>query len=66
LTYSGPIAKANVIRIGLDVAKGLKELKLHNILHRDIKPANVMLSTPDVNTAPAKIVDLGLSKYLGP
>jgi serine/threonine protein kinase len=32
------------LKLGSDVAKGLKYLHEHNIIHRDLKPGNILLA----------------------
>jgi serine/threonine protein kinase len=54
---TGRLPWARVLRIGLDVAAGLKAGQQQGIIHRDIKPANVLIGSDGI----AKIVDLGLA-----
>jgi serine/threonine-protein kinase len=49
-----------VVRIGIDVCRGLAFLHRNRYLHRDVKPENILL-TPD---GAAKLCDLGLAKRL--
>lgn len=48
----------DIVRIALDVAKGLSYLHGKNILHRDIKSDNILLKN-----GTAKIGDLGSAKF---
>jgi serine/threonine-protein kinase len=53
----GPLAPERVVRIGVDVASGLRAGLECDVIHRDIKPANILLPS----AGGARIVDLGLA-----
>jgi serine/threonine protein kinase len=54
---SGPLLSAEVVRVGLGVAAGLRVGLAQGLIHRDIKPANILLASDGA----VKIVDLGLA-----
>ena len=57
---SGPLALAEVYRIGIALADALGFAHRTGILHRDLKPGNIMLTQTG-----AKLMDFGLAKPLG-
>ena len=57
MTLQGRIAEAQVLEIGIGIAKGLNAALQKGLIHRDIKPGNILFA--DAHTA--KIVDFGLA-----
>ncbi|MBI2678275.1 MAG: serine/threonine-protein kinase [Candidatus Koribacter versatilis] len=53
----GPLAAADILRIGTEMANALEKAHRQGIVHRDLKPANIMLTK-----AGAKLMDFGLAK----
>lgn len=56
----GPIALAEVYKIGIAIAEALAVAHRQGIVHRDLKPGNIMLTQSG-----AKLMDFGLAKPLG-
>src|SRR5262249_56879892 len=43
LRRGGPLEVTEVLRIGMQVARGLAAAHQHGLIHRDVKPANILL-----------------------
>ncbi len=54
----GPMTQAEVVHVGLGIARGLASAHASGVLHRDLKPANVILG-PELTP---KLVDFGLAR----
>ena len=57
----GPIAPAEAVRLGLQIAAALEAAHARGIVHRDLKPANVLVTASGV-----KLLDFGIAKMAGP
>ncbi|MEP6822781.1 MAG: serine/threonine-protein kinase [Chthoniobacterales bacterium] len=55
------VPEAEVLRAGIQVAKGLQAAHEKGLIHRDVKPANILFA----NTETAKIGDFGLAVTAG-
>src|SRR2546429_2305515 len=69
LTRMGPLAPAEVIRVGRETANGLAAAHARGLIHRDIKPANLWLEDRNPSQQPrvqasvrVKILDFGLAR----
>lgn len=60
LIRRGPLAEADVCRIGRSIADALADAHAKSIVHRDIKPDNVV-----VNGQRVKVLDFGIAKRTG-
>ena len=56
----GPLSKMEVLRIALDVARGMDYLHRRHIVHRDLKAANLLID----GNGTVKIADFGVAKIL--
>jgi tetratricopeptide (TPR) repeat protein/tRNA A-37 threonylcarbamoyl transferase component Bud32 len=59
LHQGSPLANAEVLRIGREIAEGLAVAHACGLVHRDIKPANVWL---EEGSGRVKILDFGLAR----
>ena len=59
LDLHGPLEVAEVVRIGLQVAKGLAAAHAQGLIHRDVKPSNILL---DEGVERAMLTDFGLAR----
>lgn len=56
----GRVKEADALRIGLEVAEGLRAAQQMGLIHRDVKPANILFT----ETGTAKVVDFGLAIFV--
>ena len=59
LTDNGPLEVREILRIGMQTAKGLAAAHAQGIVHRDIKPANIFL---DQTVERVQLMDFGLAR----
>ncbi len=59
LSDNGPLEVREILRIGMQAAKGLAAAHAQGIVHRDIKPANIFL---DQNVERVQLMDFGLAR----
>jgi len=55
------LGESEVLKIGLEVAEGLRAAQKGGLIHRDVKPANILFT----DTGTAKVVDFGLAIFVG-
>jgi formylglycine-generating enzyme required for sulfatase activity len=55
-----PVDPADVLRIAIDLTRGLAAAHHRGVLHRDIKPANAIVA----ETGEAKLLDFGVAKLV--
>ncbi len=59
LNDNGPLEVREILRIGMQAAKGLAAAHAQGIVHRDIKPANIFL---DQSVERVQLMDFGLAR----
>ncbi len=59
LDRGGPLSVCEILRIGMQTAKGLAAAHAQGLIHRDVKPSNVML---DEGVERALLTDFGLAR----
>lgn len=59
LDDSGPLALAEILRVGMQAAMGLAAAHAQGLVHRDVKPANILLAEGVERT---KLTDFGLAR----
>jgi serine/threonine-protein kinase len=59
LDAKGTLPVEEVLRIGLEVARGLEAAHDRGLVHRDVKPANILL---EEGTGQVKLTDFGLAR----
>lgn len=52
----GPLGAADLVRIGLGIARGIEAIHRAGVVHRDIKPSNIMIADGE-----PVIIDLGVA-----
>lgn len=62
----GPIARADICRMAVDLAEALHVVHANDIVHRDIKPGNVLLNPSPLPTHEftAKLADFGIAHLI--
>jgi serine/threonine-protein kinase len=59
LDEQGPLALAEILRIGMQAASGLGAAHAQGLVHRDVKPANILLAD---GVERVKLTDFGLAR----
>ena len=49
--YQHPMARRDIIRLGIDICKALELCQRYNIIHRDIKPENIFIPTTETTSS---------------
>ena len=58
--YEHPMARRDIIRLGIDICKALELCQRYNIIHRDIKPENIFIS----DNRDYKLGDFGIARTI--
>ena len=58
--YEHPMARRDIIRLGIDTCKALELCQRYNIIHRDIKPENIFIS----DNGDYKLGDFGIARTI--
>src|SRR5262249_40546458 len=61
VTARGRLAWGQVVELGIEAARGLREAHQRGIVHRDVKPSNLLVDKNGM----LKIADFGLAKSAG-
>jgi WD40 repeat protein len=59
IKQGGPLGVKEVLRIGIQIARGLAAAHAQGLIHRDIKPANILLEN---GVQRVKLTDFGLAR----
>lgn len=59
LRDSGPMTLREILRVGLQTARGLAAAHAQGLVHRDVKPANILL---EMGVERVRITDFGLAR----
>ena len=59
IRHEGTLPEEDALRIGREVAEGLRAAERLGLIHRDVKPANILFT----ETGTAKVVDFGLAIF---
>jgi len=58
----GPLALADALRMGIEIAEAMDEAHRHEVIHRDLKPANIMVT----HAGHVKVMDFGVAVRIAP
>ena len=58
--YEHPMARRDIIRLGIDICKALELCQRYNVIHRDIKPENIFIS----DNGDYKLGDFGIARTI--
>ena len=58
--YQHPMARRDIIRLGIEICKALELCQRYNIIHRDIKPENIFIS----DNGDYKLGDFGIARTI--
>ena len=59
-TYEHPMARRDIIKLGIDICRALELCQKYNIIHRDIKPENIFVS----DNGDYKLGDFGIARTI--
>ena len=58
--YEKPMARRDIIKLGIDICKALELCQKYNVIHRDIKPENIFIS----DNGDYKLGDFGIARIV--
>ena len=58
--YEHPMARRDIIKLGIDICKALERCQRYNVIHRDIKPENIFIS----DNGDYKLGDFGIARTI--
>ena len=58
--YEHPMARRDIIKLGIDICKALELCQRYSVIHRDIKPENIFIS----DNGDSKLGDFGIARRI--
>lgn len=62
--FDRKLSRSDILRLAIEVCRGVQHAHVRGVIHRDIKPANIMIQQLDGRASP-KIIDFGIATAPG-